>query len=100
MSPPTITTLKPVAPQDDLIKIEQQIFDLETAYLGYGLKDAKSLAAARAGTFKRSDIAPINPEDRVFSLSSVTSRAGELVHTKMSSLSFESGGAATMDPSK
>lgn len=52
------------------------VFDLETAYLGYSLKSAQSLAAARTGTVKRGDIAPVNLGDRVFSLSSLSSPVG------------------------
>ena len=62
--------------QEDLTRIEQQIYDLETAYLGASLKDAKSLAAARAGTLKADSIAPVDPQDRIFSLSSLTSPLG------------------------
>lgn len=81
-----------IALQEDLSKIEQQIFDLETAYLGASLKDAKSLAAARAG--KLGDIPPVDPQDRIFSLSSLTSPLGDAPFPKPATKASSSSAAA------
>jgi cob(I)alamin adenosyltransferase len=53
----------------DLSKIEKQIFDLETSFL----------TASHKGKRAMSTTAAIRPEDRVFSLSSVTSPLGSHV---------------------
>ncbi|XVE81847.1 hypothetical protein DITRI_Ditri15bG0098800 [Diplodiscus trichospermus] len=75
--------------QDELRNLEKQVYELETSYLqdssygGHVSKESEGASSKNTANLKRSR--KLQPEDRFFSLSSLTSQAmGDLILVQLS----------------